>query len=32
MAEKKMNRYVSLLLTLLLSMAVGAGFMLVIGY
>ena len=32
MAEKKMNRYVSLLLTLLLSMAVGAVFMLVIGY
>ena len=32
MAEKKMNRYVSLLLTLILSMAVGAVFMLVIGY
>lgn len=32
MAEKKTNRYVTLLLTLILSMAVGAVFMMVIGY
>lgn len=32
MAEKRSNRYVTLLLTLMLSMAVGAVFMTVIGY
>ncbi|MBS6396863.1 MAG: ABC transporter permease [Clostridiales bacterium] len=32
MAEKKMNRYVTLLLTFLLSMAVGAVFMLILGF
>ena len=32
MAEKKENRYVTLLLTLVLSMAVGAVFMMIVGY
>lgn len=32
MVEKKTNRYVTLLLTLLLSMAAGAVFMLIVGY